>query len=225
MTTKLNPILINDTQLFKVAVYNTDGVTKVTPISCTCTIFETLSGAEVVSGAAGTVGLGYAQYIWTGSATPTQFEAHLTVTITSENVRTEVFQITVLEKPIEFTTDLDTEVGQVRFEIGDDTYGSGQKPDGSNFTDEQLLMLYTREGSVMRAAAAVCETLSRLWSGVATLQIGPRKEELGAIAKQWSDRAAQLRTTYGYGTATGAESANVFSVGVKRSDEWTQQGE
>jgi hypothetical protein len=114
---------------------------------------------------------------------------------------------------VSFTYDLATDIGQLRLELGDTSSvsGEGVKPDGGYLTDEELQVLLDREGEAMRAVAAACELLARHWARVATLTVGPRSEQLGNIAKNWSDRAAELRARHG-----GA--AGAFSVSVTRTD-------
>lgn len=213
MTTLLDPIFLNDSQLFQVSVYDTDGVTLVTPQSCSCTVYNRATGATAATGS-GTVGAGYAQYNWSGSATAGEFEAVLSVTISSGVINTEAFFVTVLEKPQEFTTDLSTDVGQVRLELGDEVNGAGVRPDGRNLSDAEIQVLLDREGSIMRAVAAACELLARSWARVANIAIGSRREDLGSVSEQWRRQAAELRAQYG--AASGGVTA--FSVGAKRAD-------
>ncbi len=112
-----------------------------------------------------------------------------------------------------FTYDigLADDVSKVRLELGDEVCGNGIKPDGGNFDDSELSYWLTREGSVMRAVAAACEALARSWSKVATLSVGPRREELSQVARSWADRAKELRRQYG-------GDAMAFSAGLVRQD-------
>ncbi len=218
MTTLLDPIFINDSQLFRAQIFDVDGITAVTPLSCVCSIFNRTTGATIVSGAAGNVGTGTAQYNWSGSATAGEFEAVLTVTITAGVVATEAFRVEVKSKPQTFTTDVSTAIGQVRMELGDDVQGQGVKPDGRNLSDAEIQTLIDREGSVLRAVASACELLARQWARVANVAVGSRREDLSDVAKQWTAQAKTLREQYG-----GAEgSVTAFSVGVKRNDGWSQ---
>lgn len=109
------------------------------------------------------------------------------------------------------TTDLTTEIGQLRLELGDDVSGSGVRPSGANLADDALQLLLTREGSVMRAAAAACELLARQWATTATLSVGPRSEQLGAVSEAWAKRGAELRAQWGGGSYA-------FAVMPGRSD-------
>ncbi len=106
-----------------------------------------------------------------------------------------------------FTYDLSTDVGLVRLELGD-TAQPGIKPDGGNLSDEEIALWLGREGSVMRAVAAACEALSRSWAAVASISIGPRKEDLGNVSKTWADRAASLRSQHGNTPSDNGEAAS-----------------
>lgn len=93
-------------------------------------------------------------------------------------------------------------ISKVRLELGDTVANAGVRPDGSNLTDEELQVWLTEESNdisqtVARAAAA----LSNMWTNVANITVGPRREELGSVAKGWSDRAKEA------GPAAGANYA------------------
>jgi len=60
-------------------------------------------------------------------------------------------------------------ISKIRLEIGDtnNAADSGVKPDGRNFSDEELLYFYQSEANnVLAGAAHACEVLARLWAGV-----------------------------------------------------------
>jgi hypothetical protein len=83
-------------------------------------------------------------------------------------------------------------ISKVRLELGDTTFNAGVRPDGSNLTDEEIRVWLSDESNdisqtVARAAAA----LANIWTNVASITVGPRREELGSIAKQWADRAKE----------------------------------
>jgi hypothetical protein len=105
-------------------------------------------------------------------------------------------------------------VSTVRFELGDTQLNRGVRANGANLTDEELTVVYDREGEdVMRTVAGLCEMLARDWSRVASTSVGPRSSQYGAIADQWAKRAAQLREQYG-----GLPSGHAFSVAPVRAD-------
>lgn len=98
MTINLDPIYEGDSQLFRCSVYDVDGVTEVTPMACACSVWDA-EDTLVVDDAAGTVGLGYAQYNWSGSLTAGNFRALLTVDIAPGVTKSESYAVTVLEIP------------------------------------------------------------------------------------------------------------------------------
>ncbi len=66
-----------------------------------------------------------------------------------------------------FTNDLSNAIGQVRYHLGDDVSGSGVKPDGTNFTDEQIEYALSANGQSVKAAAAeLCGGLATRWAVV-----------------------------------------------------------
>ncbi len=113
-----------------------------------------------------------------------------------------------------FTYSLTTDTGKVRLEIGDVTSGAGIRPDGSNLQDEEIAVWLTREGSMMRAAAAACEALSRQWATVANTASGPLREDADSVAGKWAARAKELRGAYGHGDANST--GGVFVGGFTR---------
>jgi hypothetical protein len=219
VTTLLDDIFVNDSQLFKVSVYDTDGVTLVTPLSVVCSVWNADTDVNIVNGGAGTVGTGYAQYNWAGTATAANYEATLTVTVSSGVVISEHFRVTVRSKPPVFTNDPETDIGKVRLELGDDVEGRGVRPGGSNLLDAALEVWLDREGGIMPAVAAACEALSRQWAGVANIALGPRREELAGISEAWAKRGAELRAQYG-GMGYGG-----FSVSMTRIDGYSENAD
>ena len=83
-------------------------------------------------------------------------------------------------------------ISKVRLELGDTVLNAGVRPDGSNLLDEEIQIWLTEESddvsqTVARAAAA----LANIWTNVANITVGPRREELGSVAKAWADRASE----------------------------------
>lgn len=111
-----------------------------------------------------------------------------------------------------FSYDITNDIGKVRFELGDDTAGQGLKPDGSNFSDEEIQAVLNREHSVMRAVAGLCETLATRYTQLCDISVGPRRESLSQIRDGYRARAADLRKKYG-GAGSGA-----FSISPNRED-------
>jgi hypothetical protein len=86
-------------------------------------------------------------------------------------------------------------ISEVRLEIGDTQLNAGVKPDGTNFSDEEIeLWLGKVDNDVNLTVAKACSALSRLWTVVANSTVGPRKEELGKVADAWAARASELES-------------------------------
>lgn len=130
MTIDLDPIYINNSQLFYTEVYDIDGVTELTPLSCACSVFNQDTDAAIVTDSAGTVGLGFAQFNWSGAATAGRYEAVLTVTISAGVVKSEHFVIEVRSMPPAITLLPSSIIGKVRRMTGEKF--------NSTFTDAEI---------------------------------------------------------------------------------------
>jgi len=120
-----------------------------------------------------------------------------------------------------------TDIGKVRLYLGDDTEDSGVRPDGSNFTDEEIDVHLNREGSVERAVAGLLETLAIQYARLVNLTVGPRKEELSRIGQAYAEQAKRFRQMYGGGggaAAVGVIRVDGYSDDVP-SDDVSHQGE
>ncbi len=102
-----------------------------------------------------------------------------------------------------FTYDTSTDIGKVRFEIGDTTYGAGVKPSGANLTDAEIQLLLTREGTFGCAAAAACEILARHWSHIPDSASMKERSRANNQVMHFRDAAKDLRAQYG-GIATSS---------------------
>lgn len=189
MPTQLDAIHINDSQLFKTLVFNEDGITPATPASCVCAIWNADTHASVLSPAAGTVGSGFAQFNWSGTATPGNYEAELTVTISAGVVKSERFIVTVLGKPAGFTLDEDTDIGAVRMIVQD------INAEQALFNDKAITRLLTLNGNDIRLAAAAA--LDIMASNQAMILKVIRLLDLStdgaAVARALREHASQLR--------------------------------
>ncbi len=97
-------------------------------------------------------------------------------------------------------------IARIRLGLGDVTSGTGVRPDNSNFTDEEILDVQSREDDELeRALAHMCEILALQWSALANLTIGPRREDYSNTSKNYAERAQTLRDNYGYGNANVVE--------------------
>lgn len=95
-----------------------------------------------------------------------------------------------------FTYSLANDTGLLRLEIGDTIEDKGCRPDGRNFSDEELA-IFLAEGSVGRGAGRACEVLSTEWSAHAgTQRLGPMSDARQQ-AKSYADRAKMYRSIYG----------------------------
>jgi hypothetical protein len=93
-------------------------------------------------------------------------------------------------------------ISKVRLELGDTVLNAGVRPDGSNLLDEEIRVWLTEESDdVSQTVARAASALANAWTNVASITVGPRREELGAIAKAWADRAKES------GPAAGANYA------------------
>lgn len=136
MTTELDPISVSDSQLFRVDVFDIDGVTKLTPQSCVCSVFNQDTNAAIVTDQAGTIGAGFAQYNWAGIATAGRYEAVLTVTISTGVIKSEHFIIDVRAKPPVITVLPSSIIGRVRRMTGEQF--------NTSYTDAEIQTIITQ---------------------------------------------------------------------------------
>lgn len=226
-TVTLPPIFASNSQLFRVYVYEADGVTPMAtaPTSATCSVWDADTDTNIINEGAGATGTensrGYAQYNWAGIATAGNYEAVLTVVVSAGVTKSFHFRVEVKSKPPTFTIDLDTDIGEVRNELGDDYEGSGVLPSARNFTDVQIQAALTAEGSAMRAVARLCEQLARRWSNAADTTLGPHSVKYGDIAEKWEKRGRDLRVRYGSGdeNSLGGLDVGVIALGFQETVE------
>jgi hypothetical protein len=83
-------------------------------------------------------------------------------------------------------------ISKVRLELGDTTQNAGVRPDDSNLADEEILLWLDEESNdVTRSVGRACAALSKMWTNVANITVGPRREELGKVAAEWAARAKE----------------------------------
>ena len=97
---------------------------------------------------------------------------------------------------------LATDLDEIRFKVQDTVSGSGVKPAGGNFTDEEIAGLLTIEGTVERTVAALYEALAAIWGNYVDTRMGARDEKLSQVADRYWKLAKQWRQDYGYGATT-----------------------
>jgi hypothetical protein len=103
-----------------------------------------------------------------------------------------------------YTDTLLTDRDKVRFEIGDVVSGSGPRPHSgyTNFTDNEISAVVTREGSWGAAAAKLAEVLASEWTAAAgDVSMADYRENYTARAEYFRKRAQDLRTQYGGGVS------------------------
>jgi len=118
----------------------------------------------------------------------------------------------------EFTYDLsltgnDLIVSQVRLQIGDEEENQGVKPNGTNYSDAEILQFYDDEGTVGRTAAGMAEALSLRWAGVPYTHIGGVVDPK-VVSKNYAETAKRLREMHGY--PTGTQQVTSFSIAMAR---------
>jgi hypothetical protein len=97
-----------------------------------------------------------------------------------------------------FSYDLLTDVGKVRLAIGDRVPNGGVRPDRANFSDEEITAILTEEANAINVTSArLVEILARKWAQMADFTLGPRKESLSQISKQYVQLATRLREQSG----------------------------
>jgi hypothetical protein len=105
-----------------------------------------------------------------------------------------------------YAGDLSSDREKVRFYMQDTVGGSGPKPSGTNFTDEELAGLITNEGSWQRAVAACFEALASIWANRydfttegQSFRRSSATDKFAKLAKEWRDE---------YGSSAGSVSTD-----------------
>jgi hypothetical protein len=115
---------------------------------------------------------------------------------------------------------LATDLDKLRFSIGDtsSTTGAGIKPDGTNFTDEELSGLMTAEGSWQRSVAGAFEILAATYARFVDITLGPRKEALSQASGRYHKMALDWRKKYGQAATVGVGSRAPIRIDGYSSD-------
>ena len=105
-----------------------------------------------------------------------------------------------------YNDNLATNLDKVRFYIGDTSSatGAGIKPDGTNFSNDEINGLITIEGSWQKAVAGAYETLAAAYANLVDLTLGPRKEAFSQASDRYTKLAETWRKKYGTTSATRA---------------------
>ncbi len=102
---------------------------------------------------------------------------------------TDSTQVTVTSGS--FTYDLSTDLGQVRFEVGDTV------PATMLFTDAEIELKLGQSGSVLMTAAALCDVLATRYAGDYTFKTDDQQFNRSDLSAQYAARAATLRDRAG----------------------------
>ena len=215
-TTTLPEHFVSDSVLFRVNTYDTDGVTLVTPVSVVCVVYNADTNVVVQASAAGTVGAGFAEYNWSGSATAATYEAVLSVTIEAGVINSEHFRVQVLGSPPAFTLLISTSIGKVRRYIGDVVEDDGVFFGSANLVDADIQLALDNNGSNEYAAAAECCG----WIAAAWIKLPKRITVDGSLTidredrgKYWLDLANKFETK--------AAGGQVGTVALDRRDAYS----
>ena len=96
-----------------------------------------------------------------------------------------------------------TDLDNIRMLIQDTSENSGIKPEGKNFSDEEIAARLSVEGTVNRTVANLYEILSVSWSTWVTTRVDDgRSESRSDVSKVFAKRAKEWRDIYGYGEST-----------------------
>jgi hypothetical protein len=118
----------------------------------------------------------------------------------------------------EFTYDLNSSdldianISKIRLEVGDTDEERGIKPDGENYTNDEILYVFNDEERIVgRAAARICELAAASWTSVPRTMFGALFDPR-AVARNFMLKSKTLREQHGFSSARSA----AFSVGMKR---------
>lgn len=113
-----------------------------------------------------------------------------------------------------FTYRLSTELGKTRLAIGDTVNGAGPRPNGANFSDEEINVYLTpvlaAGNSYGRAVAQLLRLLANEWTSKASISIGEYRVDYNTIAANYRAAAAEWERMT---DASGAQTAGI-TVGV-----------
>ncbi len=99
------------------------------------------------------------------------------------------------------STDLDL----IRLTIGDNVEDTGVKPNGTNYSDEEINFFLSKEGNnPNKTVARLYENLATLYATYVDTKIGSRDEKLSKVADNYIKLAAKWRDDYGYGDTSTA---------------------
>jgi hypothetical protein len=110
-------------------------------------------------------------------------------------------------------------ISLVRLELGDTVQNAGVRPDGANLQDDEIAVWLEEESDhIMHTVIRASQALARMWSNVASITVGPRREELGKVAETWLKNAQALIDQYGLPAGSGS----AWSMTPNRIDGYSQ---
>lgn len=123
-----------------------------------------------------------------------------------------------------YSTDLDTSRDKIRFNIGDRVENEGKRPDGANFSDEEIAFALSEEDSRVNGATAyLFEILANEWSSYALSERGDSGNfDATGVAAEFRKQAEKWRKKPG-GASTAERGAVI--VQMTRYDAWTEAAE
>ncbi|MFP4323989.1 MAG: hypothetical protein ACLFTK_16160 [Anaerolineales bacterium] len=92
---------------------------------------------------------------------------------------------------------MDDMIADIRMLIGDNTDGDGVKPDGSNFTDDELTFFAKDARHIHEAAALACEALAYMWNTHPNFDADGLRVDHAAVAAGWMRAAVRFRANAG----------------------------
>ena len=114
-----------------------------------------------------------------------------------------------------FTYSLSTDLGKVRLAIGDTVNGTGPRPNGANFSDEEINVYLTPAlaagNSYGRAVSQLLRLLANEWTSKASISIGEYRVDYNNVAANYRTAAAEWERMT---DASGAQTAGGIAVGV-----------
>lgn len=114
---------------------------------------------------------------------------------------------------------LATDLDKVRFYVGDVVSGTGIRPSGANFTDEEIGGLITTEGSWQKAVAAILDTLAAEYARFVNITLGQRREDMGQAAQRYRELAERWRADYGLAGTSSRMGTRAFTRADGYSDD------
>lgn len=113
-----------------------------------------------------------------------------------------------------FTYNLSTNLGKVRLAIGDTVNGSGPRPNGANYSDEEINVylspVIAAGYGYGRAVVQLLRLLANEWAGKANVSIGDYSAQYAAVADNYRRAAAEWERMT---DAAGALTAGGISTG------------